>query len=363
MVAQMGGHLKRVNSSFPKDDFIERATRDFEKLELKERSNQIRDALAATLDADFRQACKTLRAALHPVEDAELGEMSMDQSGVRGWAIMPMADYIATHGLDDFDHSLDILADMTKRFSAEFAVRHFFIADSNRALSKAHEWTTSDNVHVRRFASEGSRPRLPWGLQLTRFVEDPSPLLPLLEKLKDDDSEYVRRSVANNLNDIAKDHPDLVAATAKAWLPGASNDQQRMIKHACRSLVKQGHKPTLKALGYSAPKVEIQEFNILTPIVKLGDALEFAIELTSTAKKMQPLIIDFVVHHRKANGTTSPKTFKWKIIDLVPGETFKAAKKHPVKPVTTRVYYEGTHSLEIQINGESLARSDFELVL
>jgi len=363
MIEQMGKHLARDSDGFDWKRFVALAVHDLDDLELKQRSSQITQALSQTLPGDFRSACEIMVRALHPVSDNELGDMSMDHEGIRGWAIMPMADYVAQLGLTDFDFSMDVLKNMTSRFSAEFAVRAFFLADPDRAMAHAHQWAQDENTHVRRLASEGSRPRLPWGTQLTMFVEDPAPLFPLLEKLKGDDEEYVRRSVANNLNDIAKDHADKIAALAGRWLKGADSDQIRMVKHACRSLIKQGHRPTLVALGYGKPQIDMGAIVLKTPVVKLGTGLDFEIELSSTGTGIQPLIIDFVIHHVKANGETSPKTFKWKVLDLKPGSSLKLSKTHPMRPVTTRVHHAGTHGLEIQINGESFGRVDFELTI
>ncbi|MEE9313040.1 MAG: DNA alkylation repair protein [Rhizobiaceae bacterium] len=363
MITQMGENFSRVNNDFDAKRFIALATKDMEKLELKQRSNQICEALTSTLPTNYRKACEILTQALHPSVDSGLSEMETDETGIAFWGVMPMADYIAEHGLDDFDYSLEVLAAMTKRSSSEFAIRHFFVADQERTMAKTIEWAKDENFHVRRLASEGSRPRLPWGVQLKEFVADPSPLLPMLEILKDDSEEYVRRSVANNINDIAKDHPKVVSTIAATWMKDASKDRARLVKHATRTLVKNGHKPTLAALGYSAPKVALEKLTVSTPIVALGEALEFDITFTSTAKTTQPLIIDFIIHHRKANGSTTPKTFKWKVIDLAAGKTLNASKRHPMKPITTRVYYEGIHSLEIQINGESYGREDFDFKL
>lgn len=363
LIALMGENFARVDRNFDADRFVALATNNMKELELKQRSNQICDALTATMPSNFREACETLTKALHPDEEVHFSEMETDESGIADWGVMPMADYVAEHGLGDFDYSLEVLAEMTKRSSSEFAIRHFFIADQNRTMDKTMEWAKDENFHVRRLASEGSRPRLPWGLQLKEFVIDPSPLLPMFEILKDDSEEYVRRSLANNINDIAKDHPTVVSTIAANWMKDASKDRARLVKHACRTLVKNGHKPTLEALGYSAPKVILEELIISTPTVMLGEVLEFAITLTSTAKTSQPLIIDFIIHHRKANGSTTPKTFKWKILDLAEGKTLSASKRHPMKPITTRVYYQGTHTLEIQINGEIFGTQDFEFKL
>ena len=334
-----------------------------DQLELKERSNQITLALEKTLGDDFAIACRTMVEALHPVEDAHLGDLEISEEGIRGWAIMPMGEYIARRGMNYVKLSLETLGHFTKRFSAEFAIRPFFINAPAVTLIQALDWSKASNFHLRRLASEGSRPRLPWGLRLHEYVTDPCPILPILENLKDDEEEYVRRSVANNLNDIAKDHPDLVASIAANWMKNAGNNRQRLVKHACRSLIKSGHKPTLEALGYGAPDIKLTEFQISSNSINLGDSLEFEIEIQSTAKNDQPLIIDFIIHHRKANGGNSPKTFKWKNIDLKPGKSVKLAKKHPVKPITTRTYYAGKHQLEIQINGTSFGQLPFELNL
>jgi 3-methyladenine DNA glycosylase AlkC len=162
---------------------------------------------------------------------------------------MPLTHYVGRNGLKHFDLSMMLLKEMTKRSSSEFDIRYFLLDSPLRAISILQEWTQDPNQHVRRLVSEGTRPRLPWAMRLPVFIEDPSPLIPLLDALKDDEEEYVRRSVSNNLNDIAKDHPDVVAGIARQWLKGASKNRQRLVRHACRTLIKQGHKETLAALG------------------------------------------------------------------------------------------------------------------
>ena len=361
MIRQMGDHLAASDSSFQRDRFVRQATRGLGPLELKQRSDHILRALEVTLPDDYRHACQVMLGALHPEYDLALSTDGMDDAGIRSWAIMPMADYVARHGLEDFDFSMGVLRELTRRFSSEFAVRHFILADTPRALRHIQGWANDPCQHVRRLASEGTRPRLPWGIQLAMFVDDPAPLLPILEALKSDPEEYVRRSVANNLNDIAKDHPDTVAAIAKRWMAGASDERKRLVRHACRTLVKQGHQGALEALGYRRPKVTLQSIDLRTPVVTLGGRLEFAISLRSEARRTQPLIIDFVIHHLKANGTTSPKVFKWKNIELAAGAELELSKAHAIKKITTRVYYPGRHRLEIQINGERCGEVGFDL--
>jgi 3-methyladenine DNA glycosylase AlkC len=256
---------------------------------------------------------------------------------------------------------MTLLKEMTKRSSSEFGIRFLLIEDPERALSTMEKWTCDPSHHVRRLVSEGTRPRLPWAMRLPVFIEDPAPLLPLLESLRDDGSEYVRRSVANNLNDIAKDHPDVVAKVARKWLRKAGKDRERLVRHACRTLVKQGHKETLAALGYRPPEVNLESLRILTPTVSFGDALLFEVTLSSTSERSQPLIIDYAVHHRKANGATTPKVFKWKTITLAEKTSHTAKRKHGMRKITTRRYHPGEHRLEIIINGVSFGSWGFEL--
>ncbi len=363
LIAAMGRHLQRADPTFDADAFISAATDGLEDLEMKERSAHIQAALDPLLPSDFRAACDVMLASLSPKTDEDWKAEDIQTLGICGWAVMPMAELVAARGLDDFDHAMGVLAEMTKRFTSEFAVRPFLIADPVRGLEIAREWAEDDNYHVRRLASEGTRPRLPWGLRLQVFVQDPAPLLPLLAQLRDDPSEYVRRSVANSLNDIAKDHPDLIAGIAADWLKDAPKDRVRLVRHACRTLIKAGHAPTLEALGYGRAEVDVSPVTLSAPVVNMGGHLEFSATVTSQAKTTQPLIIDYVIHHRKANGATSPKTFKWKVMELGAGKSATLSKRHAIKPITTRTYYAGPHALEVQINGQSYGEAKFELIL
>lgn len=368
LIGRMGRQFALASPAFDEAGFVKAAARKLSSLELKQRSEQITAAMVDFLPDDFEQAAEILLASLGPASEAEIDTnkgtpAASDDAGLDGWAIMPMTHYVGTCGLEHFDLSLSLLREMTKRFTSEWGIRFFLLADTPRTLAVLQGWTDDPSMHVRRLISEGTRPRLPWGMQLPEFIDNPKPLLPLLEALRDDDEEYVRRSVANNLNDIAKDHPSLVAKTAKKWLRRASNDRERLVRHACRTLIKQGHAETLSALGYSEPDLKLQRLKIFTPQVTFGEALEFELAFMSTAKKPQPLIVDYIVHHRKANGSTSPKVFKWKTMTLAAGEKHTATRKHPMRKITTRVYYPGKHRLEIVVNGVSVGRRDFELVM
>lgn len=362
-IRALARHLARVDPSFPEEEFVEFAIEGLDQLELKERSTQITNGLVEFLPGDYRQATQVLLDCLHP--ETRFGIAEMDEAtaalGVAGWLVMPLADYVSRVGLDDVDYSLDALRQMTMRSSSEFAVRQFLVDHPVMTLNTFHEWTGDSNEHVRRLVSEGSRPRLPWGMRLNQFIEDPSPVLGLLELLKDDPSEYVRRSVANNLNDIAKDHPDLVTGVAKEWMRGASADRERLIRHGLRSLVKAGNRDALAILGYGPAQVALTVFTVATPVVEFGSPLKFAVELESRSSSDQRLLIDYVVHHVKADGRTSPKVFKWKNITLAAGKKLRASRKHPIRAITTRRYYDGVHRVELQINGEPFGCVDFEL--
>ena len=361
LITGIGEHLAKAWPEFDRAGFESSASKNLDALELKQRSAQITDAMAASLPGDFETSAAILLASLAPEEECDVGTAVVNSGGLAGWAVMPMTNYVGRYGLDHFDLSMLLLKEMTKRSSSEFDVRLFLLEYPKRTLAVLKKWTRDRNPHVRRLVSEGTRPRLPWGMRLPEFVEDPTPLLPLLEALKNDTEEYVRRSVANNLNDIAKDHPDLVAQIAGRWLKGASKNREKLVRHACRSLIKQGHKETLAALGYDPPSLELSHLKILTPDVPFGDALMFELSLTSTSKKTQPLIIDYAIHHRKANGGTTPKVFKWKTMTIEPLAAHTATRKHAMRRITTRVYYPGTHRLEVLINGVSFASRDFVL--
>jgi len=363
LIGGMGDHFARVWPAFDRTGFVSAASRGLEKLELKERSAQITAAMVVFLPDDFKESAAIILASLAPVAGVNIGNTKVNRDGLDGWAVMPMSDFVGIYGRSHFDLAMSLQKEMTKRSSSEFGIRYLIIEDPQRALATMAKWTDDPDHHVRRLVSEGSRPRLPWGMRLPVFVTAPSPLLPLLEALKDDESEYVRRSVANNLNDIAKDHPDLVAGVAGKWLRKADRNRKKLVRHACRTLIKQGHKKTLSALGYGPPRIELEQFTIKTPLVNFGEPLVFELSLTSTSKKAQALIVDYAIHHRKANGSTTPKVFKWKTITLDQQTSHAAIRKHPLRKITTRVYYPGTHRVEILINGVSFGGGEFELVM
>jgi 3-methyladenine DNA glycosylase AlkC len=361
MIRGMAAHFIRQWPVFNEKQFVRAASKNLQSLELKACSEQITRAMIRYLPDEFSSAAQILLASLCPVDGGDIADLGIDESGIGGWAMMPMTHFVALRGQADFAQSMDLLKEMTQRFSAEFDIRFFLLAAQKQTMVVLHEWAVDENYHVRRLASEGCRPRLPWAMRLPMFVDDPAPVIALLEKLKDDPQEYVRRSVANNLNDIAKDHPDLVADVAQRWMKNASKNRARLVRHACRSLLKAGHKKSLKVLGYVTPKIKNAGLTILTPEVLFGESLRFEFSLLSLSKRAQPLMVDYVLHHQKANGSTSPKVFKWRSTSLAPGAELEIKKAHVMKEISTRVYYPGAHRLEIMVNGVSVAIADFQL--
>jgi len=363
IIRDMSMHFENHWPDFDGKGFIADASRNLSSLELKQRSEQIKDAMIKHLPDDFEKAGEIMLACLGPDLGDDLSSGTVNADSIAGWAVMPMADYVGQLGHDHFDLSMTLLKEMTKCSSSEFGIRFFLIASPGKTLSVLKEWTNDSSQHVRRLVSEGSRPRLPWGMRLPMFIENPSPVIELLEILKDDDEEYVRRSVANNLNDIAKDHPEIVADIAENWMIGASEERKKLIRHACRTLVKNGHKKTLRVLGYGAPKIADARFEILTPEVEFGKTLQFSLSINSASNRDQSLMIDYIIHHQKANGSTSPKVFKWKSTTLPAKKTLTSTKNHAIKKITTRVYYPGVHTVEVMVNGVSVGMADFQLLM
>ena len=352
--------------AFDEISFCAKIESQHASLELKQRAQLIADEIHQALPRDLPLRYQIIRGMLHTRahSNQKISQQS-DENGLCGWAMMCLGPVVAQHGLSDFELSLNLLKDMTAYFSCEFDIRPYIIADQEKALNIINSWVEDADYHVRRLASEGTRPRLPWAMQIPSLITDPRPIMPLLTALRDDEQEYVRRSVANHLNDIAKDHPDLVAEIAHSWLKGVSvkhiKNREKLVKHACRTLIKQGHRHTLAAFGLFEANIELDKLCSPKDKVKIGDNFNFEFLLTSKAQKPQQLIIDYVIHHKKANGSLSAKVFKWKTVKLAANESLSATKSHSFKLITTRKYHTGIHALSLRINGQDYGYTEFEL--
>ncbi|MDJ0827310.1 MAG: DNA alkylation repair protein [Rhodobacter sp.] len=361
VIREMGTQLARIDG-FDRAGFEATALNGLDDLEMMQRSAQITAALRASLPHEpFPQTMQSLTGLLHPETEAALDSLPLDGQGLRGWALVPVGTLVAEDGLGHPEESLAFLRQMTMRFSAEFAVRPFFRDHTGLTLDHARAWAKDGNYHVRRLASEGSRPRLPWGLRLFVFIDDPSPLIPILTTLRDDPTDYVRRSVANSLNDIAKDHPDLIADLAAEWLRDAPSPRRKLVKHALRTLVKAGHPDALSVIGFGPPDGVAAELSVSPEKIRLGEALTLTLTLESPADL--PVLIDYAVQFRKADGSLSPKVFKWTETALAAKTPLTLQKRVPLRDVTTRRHYPGRQAVSVQVNGVTLAEAPFTLEL
>jgi len=350
---------QNIANTWPKFDpvgFSTTINTQLGSLNFGDRNKLIRDTLWQYLPKDYPRAVQILVASLGPeIPDCEI-------TGFNGFVVMSQNDFVAKYGLDYFDVSMQALYELTKRFTAEGAIRAFIQKYPDPTLQLLTQWAKDKNCHVRRLVSEGTRPRLPLAPRLPQFIKDPRPVLKLLDQLKADPELMVRRSVANNLNDIAKDNPDLVVETLKTWRQTKNKGTQWVIGHASRTLVKQGHQEALMLLGYP-PKIAISlpQLQLNKPTIRMGEDLIFEFEIQSKSDEPQNLMIDYVIHHMKANGKLAPKVFKLAKKKLKAHETLQLSKKHSFRAINTRTYYAGQHLLEIQINGKVCGQIGFEL--
>lgn len=358
-------HLRRAWPEFDAMRFESLVAPGYAELEMKARAMRVADALGATLPTDFDHACAVIEAALGPAGAGDdLSSLRSSDAGLAGWIVWPLGEFVARRGLAHPHRALAALHALTQRFSAEWAIRPLLLAHPQLCYTTLAGWALDPSAHVRRLVSEGSRPRLPWGLQLKPAIADPRPALPLLKLLQDDASAYVRRSVANHLNDIGKDHPDLLAQWLETHLPGANPERQQLLRHASRSLIKAGDARVLAAFGVARGFEGSTRLALECAAVPIGGTLPFTLELCApdNAPPLQKLVIDYAVHHVKANGEHSPKVFKGWQLDLDAGRTRLLRKSHSFRLITTRVYYPGCHRLDVRINGEVVAEAAFELV-
>jgi len=320
-------------------------TSSWNHLSLKQRVRQISHCLHQFLPTPYKQAIKILL----PV--AELFNTFED---------LFFQDYVECYGLDDFATSMLALACFTHYATAEFAIRAFIRKYENRTLKQMQQWAESTDPHLRRLASEGCRPRLPWASHLNRFKKNPQPVFEILEKLMLDDSAYVRRSVANNLNDISRDHPEQLLDWCAAW-QGRHPHADWIIKHACRSLLKQGQPRALALFGYRQPTdIKITSLRVKKSVA-LNEQLTFSFQLHTTQYPLGKLRIEYALDFMKANGRQARKIFM--LSDTRFNSTEKSFRRYySFKPRTTRRFYPGKHRLTIIVNGVSLIHRDFLLV-
>ncbi|MEI7587518.1 DNA alkylation repair protein [Runella sp.] len=271
-------------------------------------------------------------------------------------------DYIEVYGLDDFDTSVKAIEFITQFITCEFAVRPFLLKYGNTMMEQMQAWSLHKNHKVRRLASEGRRPRLPWAMAIPALKKNPTPVLPILENLKNDPSESVRRSVANNLNDISKDHSDVVVQIANAW-KGQNKETDAIVRHGCRTLLKQGHSEVLTLYSLVSERIHLSDFALLTPTLKIGESLEFSFLILNANAGHQKVRLEYAVYYKRQNGQLSKKVFKISEREYAPDEQVKILRKQRFVLITTRKFYAGTQQLSIIINGEEKEVVPFELMI
>jgi 3-methyladenine DNA glycosylase AlkC len=348
--------ISPVFAEFQSERFVRESLSGYEPLNLMQRGKHIAAALHRNLPDNFERAAEVLIASLGP-------KLTQTENfGMSPFLYLPYSIWIAEHGLSHFAASMRVLYELTQRFTAEFCIRPFLQKHREATLAQLVIWATDPSPHVRRLVSEGTRPRLPWASRLPDFQRDPAPVLHLLEKLKDDPSLYVRRSVANNLNDIGKDHPDVMAETAKRWLRDASPEREWIVRHALRSAVKRGEAGALDVLGFGgAAKVEVRQVEIEPAQINIGGTVAIAFELHNPTRATQQVLADLRIHYIKANGKPGPKVFKLKVVDLPPEQRVRLVKNISLTDKTTRKHYPGRHTVEVLLNGRALRLGEFYL--
>ncbi|TCL06116.1 DNA alkylation repair protein [Sodalis ligni] len=343
----IAAQTESVYRDFPKARFLSAAAAGLDELSLMARLRRVSACLHDGLPAEFPAALEILRR-LAPRLD-------------RGFVTLILPEYVAMYGLEDYELSMEALRFFTCFGSSEFAVRHFLRQDMSHGLALLEIWSRDENEHVRRLASEGSRPRLPWSFRLEALRADPSPVRGILNNLRADPSLYVRKSVANHLNDITKDHPEWVMDLLAGW-PLEDPASAWIARHALRTLIKQGDRRALGLVGAgSAAQVSVEAFTVTPAALALGEPVVLAFSLRSTSALPQRLVIDYAVHYVKKSGATSAKVFKLKTLTLAPHETVAITRSQTIRNFTTRTHYAGKHVVEIFINGECLARGAFAI--
>jgi 3-methyladenine DNA glycosylase AlkC len=323
------------------------------ELSLRERTDLLSGALLADLPGDYAGAAAVVRRAL---ADREF----------TGWMIWPVTETAATLALAspepaDFEDCLALLAELTPRLTAEFAIRRLLAADLDRALARIQGWTLHPDWHVRRLASEGTRAYLPWAIRVPALTDRPAATLPILNALYRDPVADVRRSVANHLNDLARHAPDAVVATAARWMAAPDANTAQVVRHGLRTLLKKAHPGALELLGFPPASLTVTPPRLDRSVVELPGELVFDFEIANIGPAEARLAVDYVVHYAKASGALAEKVFKLGTPVLGPGESRSFSKRHAFRQMTTRRHHPGAHLLELQVNGVRYAPTEFLL--
>ena len=357
--------LKLVIPDFDARAFVAQVMdNEWENRELKQRVAHITTVLKNFLPADYKEAIAKILELLDRIETSypHFSKIDDEKFGLTLEYGAILDNYIEQYGLNDYETSVKTIERITQFTSCEFVTHPFIVKYPDEMMAQMLVWSKHQHWGVRRLASEGCRPRLPWAMALPNLKENPMPIIPILENLKNDPARFVRLSVANNLNDIAKDNPEVVIDLVKRW-QGESEEVDWIIKHGCRTLLKQGNPEVMELFGLgSAKNIRIEEFHISTPEVKVGHSLEFSFNLLNNSNKKVKIRLEYGLYYQKANGTLSKKVCKISEKDYAANSTTRITRKHSFKVVTTRKLHVGLHQVAVIINGNEFKKHDFELV-
>lgn len=329
---------------FKKEKFVaELLQPSFFQKEYKERMKMVTAVLHQFLPADFSDAAVLISNIANNLKKGAFKS--------QGIAFMFLPDYLETYGINYLKESTTAFEEVTQFISCEFAVRPFIIKYPEEMMEQMQIWSRHEDSSVRRLATEGSRPRLPWAMAIPHLKKDPSPILPILENLKNDPSPVVRKSVANNLNDIAKDNPDVVIQIAKKWL-GNNTAINAVVKHGCRTLLKKGDMHVLSLFSLSSQGFNLTNFIVTTPTVTIGEPLTFCFTLSNTGNVSSTVRLEYALYYRKQNGQLAKKVFKISEKQYLPLQTEQVCRNHKFVPITTRKYYVGEQKVSVIVNGK-----------
>lgn len=333
--------LTKIYPPFRHNEFVQSVLdAAWEDRKLKERMRHITAMLRQFLPNDYAEAIQILRHAAPHCD---------------GFPYLFFPDFVEQYGMDDQEISLPALEFFTQFSSAEFAVRPFIVKNPDNMMVQMLAWAEHPNHHVRRLASEGSRPRLPWGMALKMFQRDPSPILPVLERLKTDDSDYVRRSVANNFNDIAKDHPNLVVEIAKRW-KGTHPHTDWIVRHGLRTLLRRGDREALALFDlHSAEGVSISNLRFGTDSLAIGESTTFSFDIFTT--QAMNIRLEHGVYYVKSSGEATRKVFFIHEKEYPANSATMIVRKISFQQLTTRKHYAGLHRLSVIVNGVECAET------
>ena len=352
---RLTGAMQEIDGGFDAKSFITRIHEDdWKHMELKERMRHISITLHDHLPGSYEDKVHVLLDLVSYITGSSDYEL--------GFEYMFLPDFVEVYGIDEYETSIPAMERITQFSSCEFAVRPFIIRYYDKMIAQMMKWSNHEHHMVRRLASEGCRPRLPWAMALPSLKKDPSDILPILENLKDDEYEIVRRSVANNLNDISKDNPDTVISLVKKW-KGKTPETDWVVKHASRTLLKQGHPEVMSIFGFGdSKKIAVHNFKVLTPNVRIGDYLEFSFDLENTASTSSLIRLEYAVYYVKANGTLSKKVYMISEKEYSGKSITTINRRQSFRIITTRKFHLGEHKVAVIINGAEKDALSFELI-